>query len=87
MSGDWDVGGRRGPDAARFFSSMPPGRVGMDACTSTHCHARDIGELSHEVRLMPPAYVKPDVQPGKSEASDAEAICKAVTRPTMRIEW
>lgn len=67
-----------------FYSAMPPSLVGMETCASAHHWARELQELGHEVRLMPPAYVKPYVKRGKTDAADAEAICKAVTRPTMR---
>ena len=56
----------------------------MEACASAHHWARELIALGHEVRLMPPAYVKPYVKRGKTDAADAEAICEAVTRPTMR---
>lgn len=74
----------RRADVLRFFSALPPCLVGMEACASSHFWAREIGRLGHEVRLMPPAYVKPYVKRGKTDAADAEAICEAVTRPTMR---
>ena len=67
-----------------FFSSLPPCVVGIEACASAHHWGRELMELEHEVRLMPPAYVKPYVKRGKTDAADAEAICEAVTRPTMR---
>lgn len=67
-----------------FFKSTPPCVVGMEACGTSHHWARELTELGHEVRLMPPAYVKPYVKRGKTDANDAEAICEAVTRPTMR---
>jgi transposase len=63
-----------------FFAKLPPCLVGMEACGTSHHWAREILKLGHEVRLMPPAYVKR----GKTDANDAEAICEAVTRPTMR---
>jgi len=56
----------------------------MKACASAHYYDREIGALGHEVRLMPPAYMRPYVDRGKTDAADAEAICEAVTRPTMR---
>ena len=67
-----------------FFAKLPPCLVGMEACGTSHHWAREILKLGHEVRLMPPAYVKPYVKRGKTDANDAEAICEAVTRPTMR---
>jgi transposase len=68
----------------RFFERLAPCLVGIEACGTSHHWAREIRRLGHEVRLMPPAYVKPYVKRGKSDASDAEAICEAVSRPTMR---
>jgi transposase len=68
----------------RFFEQLDPCLVGIEACGTSHYWAREISKLGHEVRLMPPAYVKPYVKRGKTDASDAEAICEAVTRPTMR---
>jgi transposase len=67
-----------------FFASLPRCRVAMEACASAHHWARVIGELGHEVRLIPPAYVKPFVKRQKNDAADAEAICEAAQRPTMR---
>jgi len=67
-----------------FFEKLGPCLVGMEACSGAHHWARELGSLGHEVRLMPPAYVKPYVKRGKTDAADAEAICEAVTRPTMR---
>ena len=66
-----------------FFAKLPPCLIGMEACGTSHHWAREILKLGHEVRLMPPAYVKPYVKRGKTDANDAEAICEAVTRPTM----
>lgn len=63
---------------------MPPCLVGMEACATAHHWAREISALGHAVKLMPPADVKPYVKRGKTDAADAEAICEAVTRPTMR---
>ena len=68
----------------RYFEQLAPCLVGIEACGTSHYWAREITKLGHEVRLMPPAYVKPYVKRGKSDAGDAEAICEAVTRPTMR---
>ena len=67
-----------------FFAKLPPCLVGMEACGTSHYWARELSKLGHQVRLMPPAYVKPYVKRGKTDANDAEAICEAVTRPTMR---
>ena len=67
-----------------FFAKLEPCLIGMEACSSAHYWARELTELGHQVKLMPPAYVKPYVKRGKSDATDAEAICEAVTRPTMR---
>lgn len=67
-----------------FFAKLGPCLVGMEACGTSHHWARELVKLGHEVKLMPPAYVKPYVKRGKTDANDAEAICEAVTRPTMR---
>src|SRR4051794_20063851 len=67
-----------------FFRSLPACLVGMEACASAHHWAREIAALGHAVRMMPPAYVKPYVKRNKTDVADAEAICEAVTRPTMR---
>lgn len=67
-----------------FFERLPPCLVGMEACGSAHYWAREIGAMGHTVRLMPAAYVKAYVKRNKTDAADAEAICEAVTRPTMR---
>jgi transposase len=74
---------RRGQVLA-FFRKQPACLVGMEACATAHHWAREIGALGHEVRLMPPRYVKPYVKRNKNDLADAEAICEAVTRPTMR---
>jgi transposase len=58
--------------------------VGIEACSTAHYWAREIRALGHEVRLMPASYVRPYVKRGKTDAADAEAICEAVTRPSMR---
>src|SRR3990167_4504567 len=63
---------------------LEPSLVGMEACATAHYWAREISALGHWVKLMPPAYVKPYVKRQKSDMVDAEAICEAVTRPTMR---
>ena len=68
----------------QFFAAMRPCLIGMEACATAHHWARELMKLGHEVRLMPPRYVKPYVKRNKNDAADAEAICEAVTRPTMR---
>ncbi|GGB58417.1 IS110 family RNA-guided transposase [Blastomonas aquatica] len=68
----------------KLFEKLPPCLVGMEACASAHHWARELAALGHQVKLMPPQYVKPYVKRGKNDAADAEAICEAVTRPTMR---
>jgi transposase len=67
-----------------FFQSLPPCLVGIEACASAHHWSRELQTLGHTVRLMPPAYVKPYVKRHKNDATDAEAICEAVTRANMR---
>ncbi|MGH8489675.1 MAG: IS110 family transposase [Gammaproteobacteria bacterium] len=67
-----------------FFAKLPRSLIGMEACGSAHYWARLARRYGHEVRLMPPAYVKPYVKRNKSDPLDAEAICEAVGRPTMR---
>jgi transposase len=74
---------RRGAVLA-FLGKLPPCLIGMEACATSHYWAREIAALGHEVRLIPPAYVKPYVKRQKNDAADAEAICEAVTRPNMR---
>src|SRR5690606_36547589 len=71
-------------DVLPFFSRIPPCLIGMEACASAHHWARSLQELGHDVRLMPAIYVKPYVKRQKNDAADAEAICEAVSRPTMR---
>ena len=67
-----------------FFSKLEPCLVGMEACGTSHFWARELRAVGHEVKLMPPIYVKPYVKRGKTDAADAAAICEAVGRPTMR---
>lgn len=67
-----------------FLSKLPPSLIGMESCASAHHWARALSAMGHEVKLMNPMYVKPYVKRGKNDAVDAEAICEAVTRPTMR---
>ena len=67
-----------------FFDKLPACLVGIEACASSHHWSRELKALGHTVRLMPPAYVKPYVKRQKNDATDAEAICEAVTRANMR---
>jgi transposase len=67
-----------------FFEKLVPCLIGMEACASAHHWSRQLQALGHTVRLMPPAYVKPYVKRHKNDATDAEAICEAVTRANMR---
>ncbi len=67
-----------------FFAKLPSCLIGIEACATAHHWARELVTLGHEVKLMPPAYVKAYLKRGKNDAADAEAICEAVTRPTMR---
>jgi len=67
-----------------FFQGQPACLIGMEACASAHYWARELIKLGHEVRLMQPSYVKGYVKRGKTDAADAEAICEAVSRPSMR---
>lgn len=71
-------------EVLEFFKGLAPCLVGIEACGTSHHWAREIRALGHDVRLMPASYVKPYVKRGKTDAADAEAICEAVTRPTMR---
>ena len=67
-----------------FFERLELCLIGMEACGTSHYWARELSALGHRVKLMPPAYVTPYVKRGKTDAGDAEAICEAVTRPSMR---
>jgi len=68
----------------KFFAALPPCLVGMEACATAHYWARELTRLGHQVRLMPAKDVKAYVKRNKNDAADAEAICEAVRRPTMR---
>jgi len=74
----------RRKEVLSFFEQLSPCLVGLEACATGHYWARELTALGHEARLMPPTYVKPYVKRQKNDAADAEAICEAVTRPTMR---
>ena len=67
-----------------FFAQLPSCLVGLEACATAHHWGRELTKLGHDVRLMPPSYVKAYLKRQKNDAADAEAICEAVTRPSMR---
>ncbi len=67
-----------------YFGNLAPCLIGIEACATAHYWGRELGAFGHEVRLMPPQYVKPYVKRNKTDAADAEAICEAVVRPSMR---
>src|SRR5207249_9218526 len=67
-----------------WFAKLPRCLVGMEACATAHYWARELAKLGHEVRLIPPAYAKAYVRRNKNDPADAEAICEAVGRPSMR---
>lgn len=71
-------------DVLPFFASLGPCLVGMEACCSAHHWARELAALGHEVKLIPPVYVKPFVRRQKNDANDAAAICEALFRPGLR---
>lgn len=74
----------RRSELLRFFEKLPACLVGMEACAGAHHWARQIASFGHDVKLMPPAYVKPYVRRQKNDMADAAAICEAVSRPSMR---
>jgi transposase len=74
----------RRAQVVKFFAAQPPTLIGMEACGSAHHWGRTLSALGHEVKLMPPTYVKPYVKRNKNDARDAQACCEAVSRPDMR---
>ena len=74
----------RRKDMVAFFDKLPPTVVAIEACGGSHHWARELQLLGHEVKMLPPQYVKPYVKRGKNDAADAEALCEAMSRPTMR---
>jgi transposase len=71
-------------ESLAFIANVPPRRIGMEACESAHDWARCVREHGHDVGLIAPQCIKAYVKSPKNDARDAEAICEAVTRPTMR---
>jgi transposase len=67
-----------------FFVKLPPTQIGMEACGAAHYWARELIKLGHEVKLMAPQHVKPYVKRNKNDGRDAEGLCEAMSRPTMR---
>jgi len=74
----------RRKEMIKFFEKLPPTKVGIEACASSHHWGRLLRSFGHEVRLIPPQFVKPYVKRNKNDAADAEAVCEAMSRPTMR---
>jgi transposase len=74
----------RRQDMVTFFTKLPPTVIGIEACGGSHHWARLLQSLGHAVRMLPPQFVKPYLKRGKNDAADAEAICEAMSRPTMR---
>ena len=74
----------RRSEVVKFFSTLPDCLIGIEACATAHHWARELSRLGHQVKLIPPSYVKAYVKRGKTDAADAEAICEAVSRPSMR---
>jgi transposase len=70
-------------DFLNFFAKLPPTKVGLEACGGSHYWARELTALGHEVKLLPPQYVKPYVRRNKNDRNDADAICEAMSRPRM----
>ena len=74
----------RRSEVVKFFGTLPGCLIGIEACATAHHWARELSRLGHQVKLIPPSYVKAYVKRGKTDAADAEAICEAVSRPSMR---
>ena len=74
----------RRKDMMAFFAKLPPTKVAIEACGASHHCARELQSLGHSVKLIAPQLVKPYVKRGKNDAADAEALCEAMSRPTMR---
>jgi transposase len=74
----------RRKEMVAFFANLPPTTIAIEACGASHHWARLLQSFGHTVRLIPPQFVKPYVKRGKNDAADAEALCEAMSRPTMR---
>src|SRR3984893_17516506 len=74
----------RRKDMVAFFEQLAPTVIAIEACGASHHWARLLGSLGHMVKLIAPQLVKPYVKRGKNDAADAEALCEAMSRPTMR---
>src|ERR1017187_9328108 len=74
----------RRKEMVKFFEGLAPTKVSIEACGSSHHWARLLQSFGHEVKLIPPQFVKPYVKRNKNDAADAEALCEAMSRPTMR---
>src|SRR5262245_37389814 len=74
----------RRKEVVAYFTKLPPCEIGMEACSSSHYWARRLQGLGHRVKLMAPQFVRPYVKTNKNDARDADAICEAMTCPTMR---
>ena len=74
----------RRKEMVAFFAKLPPTVIGMEACGASHYWARELRKLGHEVKLIAPQYVKPYVKRNKNDGRDAEGLCEAMSRPTMR---
>jgi transposase len=73
----------RRSEVVKFFGTLSGCLIGIEACATAHHWARELSRLAHQVKLIPPSYVKAYVKRGKTDAADAEAICEAVSRPCM----
>jgi transposase len=74
----------RRSEMIKYFEKLPPTVIGIEACAGSHHWGRLLRSFGHDVKLIPPQYVKPYVKRGKNDSADAEALCEAMSRPTMR---
>ena len=75
----------RRSEMRKYFARLEPCLIGMEACGGAHYWSRELTRLGHSVRMMAPAFVKPYLKSNKNDRNDAEAICEAVQRPSMRL--